>query len=115
LFVCFYNYYRRRRPPRRCSAPLSPASRPPLTRHSTSPTSQDFPAFSRPGPRGAPELDLDEFHDAREVVAALSEEYAAAESADYVGGGGAGGGAEALAAQLAAAGGLGDPRAPVHA
>ena len=30
------------------------------------------------------EADLGEFEDAREVVAALSEEYAAAESSDYV-------------------------------
>ena len=30
------------------------------------------------------EADLEEFEDAREVVAALSEEYAAAESSDYV-------------------------------
>jgi tubulin gamma len=63
---------------------------------------KDFPTFHRLGAGGAVELNLDEFHDAREVVAAMSEEYAACESSDYVsvcgcgaegwGGGGGGGG-----------------------
>jgi tubulin gamma len=35
---------------------------------------------------GRMEQNLEEFEDAREVVAALSEEYAAAESSDYVSG-----------------------------
>lgn len=40
--------------------------------------------FHRQGLGGKLEADLSEFEDAREVVAALSEEYAAAESSDYV-------------------------------
>lgn len=40
--------------------------------------------FHRQGLGGKLEADLSEFVDAREVVAALSEEYAAAESSDYV-------------------------------
>ena len=35
---------------------------------------------------GRMEQNLEEFEDAREVMAALSEEYAAAESSDYVSG-----------------------------
>lgn len=42
--------------------------------------------FHRQGLGGKLEADLSEFEDAREVVAALSEEYAAAESSDYVSG-----------------------------
>jgi hypothetical protein len=52
---------------------------------------QEFPMFHRAvGTRL--EANLEEFEDAREVVAALSEEYAAAESSDYVSGRMRGGG-----------------------
>lgn len=81
---------------------------------------KEFPMFHRQGLGGKLEADLSEFEDAREVVAALSEEYAAAESSDYIDR--ADGSAADLATQLAshmnlggAAGGIGDPRAPVQA
>ena len=49
--------------------------------------------FHRPAASGAGlELCLDEFHDAREVLTAVCDEYAAGESSDYVRlGGGRGG------------------------
>lgn len=76
---------------------------------------KEFPMFHRMvGARM--EADLGEFEDAREVVAALSEEYAAAESSDYIDR--ADGGAGDLAAQLASSmqlGGAADPRAPLRA
>lgn len=43
-----------------------------------------YPLFHRQAAAGALELCLDEFVDAREVVQGMSDEYAAAEGADYV-------------------------------
>lgn len=45
---------------------------------------KEFPTFHRSAQGGGLEINLDEFHDAREVVAAVSEEYAACERPDYV-------------------------------
>jgi tubulin gamma len=76
---------------------------------------KEFPMFHRAvGTRL--EANLEEFEDAREVVAALSEEYAAAESSDYIDRADLGG--ADLAAQMAGQLGLGgaaDARAPVRA
>lgn len=45
---------------------------------------KQFPMFHRQGAGGSLEINLDEFDDAKEVVAGVSEEYAACERADYV-------------------------------
>ena len=73
-------------PPTQCSPCLA------LQRNAAPvlPPLQEFPMFHRQGLGGKLEADLSEFEDAREVVAALSEEYAAAESSDYVSGTAAG-------------------------
>ncbi|EFN59947.1 hypothetical protein CHLNCDRAFT_29164 [Chlorella variabilis] len=62
------------------------------------------------------EADLEEFEDAREVVAALSEEYAAAESSDYIDR--ADGSTADISTQMASQlnlGGAADARAPIRA
>ncbi|KAI3429359.1 hypothetical protein D9Q98_005454 [Chlorella vulgaris] len=77
---------------------------------------KEFPMFHRMV--GAKqEANLEEFEDAREVVAALSEEYAAAESSDYIdrADGSSADLATQMASQLNLAPGVGDPRAPVRA
>ncbi|RMZ57183.1 hypothetical protein APUTEX25_004017 [Auxenochlorella protothecoides] len=72
---------------------------------------KEFPMFHRSSGSGI-ELSLDEFLDAREVVQGMSDEYAAAESADYIE---RAGGEDALSGQLAAQMSLGtDPRVPVQ-
>lgn len=45
---------------------------------------RQFPIFSRTNADGKEEFDPEEFDDAREVVASVSEEYAACENSDYV-------------------------------
>lgn len=45
---------------------------------------KEYPMFHRSGGTGGIEMCLDEFNDARDVVLAMSEEYAACEKADYV-------------------------------
>lgn len=68
----------------------------PRTTSSSPRTPQEFPLFHHAN-GASQELCLDEFLDAREVVQAMSDEYAAAESADYLDRAGEG---EALAGQL---------------
>lgn len=63
--------------------PIPPSHPPALHSHSPLPPAQEFPMFHRSSGSGI-ELSLDEFLDAREVVQGMSDEYAAAESADYV-------------------------------
>ena len=72
---------------------------------------KEFPLFHRQGGRGI-EINLDEFDDAREVVWAVCEEYAACETADYidrVDGGGVG----ELGGQFATGLDLQDSRVPL--
>lgn len=75
---------------------------------------KEFPMFHRAAGNSL-ELVLDEFHDAREVVQGVADEYAACESSDYIdratdGGGGSADLAAALGSQLS----MGDGRMPVR-
>jgi tubulin gamma len=47
-------------------------------------TYKDYPMFTRMNAEGREEFNPEEFEDAREVVGAVSEEYAACEKVDYI-------------------------------